>query len=530
MAAFFGSVLVVLGLLAIGAAIHRRFGIFERVYIPASVIAGFVGLAILQAILHGTEAEPSGGAGLDSAGWLSWLEPIVTTLRAWPGFLIAVVFAAMLLQPPSGKRGGKAVRATACEALMVGVIAVGQTAIGLLLTWLVIQPFHPVPNAFGMLIETGFAGGHGTAAAMGQVFATPGIDFPSGLDLGWLMATAGLVYGTVSGIFWINVVLRFRRSFPVPPCADQSRSVAVKDVKDTVGSESGPARPDSTARMSEGEGESGKAIGVGEGFRGSAADRPWWRAYATQGCWIALAFAIGWLVQGLVAGAAERLDARAVPNRVESVELESGVDVSDRAEPSPLGKKLSYSSLVGGFPLFIYTLLGGLLIARVLVRLGLVRWLDGPAGGRISGMAMDGLVVAAITTLNLDAVATFLVPVTILFLGGAIWSAVCLLVLAPRMLPAGHWFELALINYGMSTGTTATGFVLLRLVDPELRTDAAKHYALAAPISAPLVGGGLVTLGLPLLVLGRVPIAVSASAVTAVVVMILIGLRLNRGG
>jgi ESS family glutamate:Na+ symporter len=139
------------------------------------------------------------------------------------------------------------------------------------------------------------------------------------------------------------------------------------------------------------------------------------------------------------------------------------------------------------------------------------------------------LVVAAIATLNLEAVATFFLPLTILFLGGALWSIACLLVIAPRILPRPHWFELGLINYGMSTGTTATGFVLLRLIDPELQTDAAKEYALAAPLSAPLVGGGIVTIGLPLLVLERIPIGLSTLLVTIVVIVLyLIARRLRR--
>ena len=52
------------------------------------------------------------------------------------------------------------------------------------------------------------AGGHGTAAAMGQVYSHPTIDLIGGLDLGVLMATCGLVYGVVSGIVWINIGVR----------------------------------------------------------------------------------------------------------------------------------------------------------------------------------------------------------------------------------------------------------------------------------------------------------------------------------
>jgi ESS family glutamate:Na+ symporter len=62
-----------------------------------------------------------------------------------------------------------------------------------------------------------------------------------------------------------------------------------------------------------------------------------------------------------------------------------------------------------------------------------------------------------------------------------------------------------------------------------LQTDAAKEYALAAPLSAPLVGGGLVTIGLPLLVLERIPIGLSTLLVTIVVIVLyLIARRLRR--
>ena len=41
----------------------------------------------------------------------------------------------------------------------------------------------------------------------------------------------------------------------------------------------------------------------------------------------------------------------------------------------------------------------------------------------------------------------------------------CLLVIGRRLLPQRYWFELGILNYGMSTGTTATGLMLLRIID-----------------------------------------------------------------
>ena len=132
---------------------------------------------------------------------------VSNVLGSWPGWLIAVVFAGMLLErKPATAR--QSARRVGQEGLMVWIIVLGQTAIGLLAVWLIVQPFYDVPNSMGMLIETGFAGGHGTAAAMGEVFAHPSVQLESGKDLGMLMATCGLVYGIVSGIFWINIGVR----------------------------------------------------------------------------------------------------------------------------------------------------------------------------------------------------------------------------------------------------------------------------------------------------------------------------------
>ena len=491
---------LVSALLLAGQLLRRRFSVFDRIYVPASVIAGTLGLVVVQ---------------LASRHWLpgpieAFVAQAAGSLRNWPATMIAIVFAAMLLQR-STRALRLGLRPTLCEGVMVWIIAVGQTAIGLTLTWLVIQPFYDVPNAFGMLVETGMAGGHGTAAAMGQVFMTPEIAFPVGLDLGLLMATAGLVYGTISGIVWINVAVRAGLATPRGEREADGIAVAASSRAQRLKPEGEYEYEGEPEHEHEQEGVETRELGHNRLVLGRL---------VRQFVWILAAYLVGLGLQAGVGGVAARLDAGGAKPQT--------VTIDDHAEQAaPVLEKLRWVSLVGSFPLFIYTLFGGLLIGQALVFAGRGQWLDGQASGRISGVAMDLLVVAAISTLNLDAVVAYLWPIVILFTGGAIWSAVCLFVFSPRLLPRSHWFELGLINYGMSTGTTATGFVLLRLVDPQLQTDAAKHYALAAPLSAPFVGGGVITIGLPLLVLERVPIGLSAIVLSvAVVLLILLGLRL----
>lgn len=479
------ALIVLAVLLLIGVILRQCFSLFRWLFIPASVLAGFVGLAVLQFSAH-VDLSGVGDLGwVDPTAFKTWASSIASIWSGWPGWLIAVVFAGMLLErkPSTARESAKRVGQ---EGLMVWIIVLGQTAIGLLAVWWLVQPFYDVPNSMGMLIETGFAGGHGTAAAMGEVFAHPTVQLESGKDLGMLMATCGLVYGVVTGIFWINIGVR--RGW-----------VASRDPRSSDFRQESPHGLRSNSGLS--------PIGF------SRIGRETIDPLLFQVALLAIAFGIGIAMQSVVMGLAGHVDTMFEPQELDAANVQ-------------LSKRLAVSSIVD-FPLFIYTLFGGLIVHKTLAFFGQAERVDGETIHRLTSMAMDILVVAAIATLNIQAVVALIVPFLILFLCGAIWTAVCLLVISRWILPKEHWFQLGLINYGMSTGTTATGFVLLRMVDPDLDSGAAEDYALAAPISAPFIGGGMLTIGLPLLLLEQIPLAISASVITGVVIiMIVIGRRL----
>lgn len=489
------AMLFVAVLLLAGVVLRVRFAIFRWLYIPASVIAGLLGLVIVQTAAMLAGAEPA-SAPVTS----QWAE----TLRSWPGWLIAVVFAGMLMQrrPPSL---GVSLRRVGRQGLMVWIIVVGETAVGLLATWLLIRPWYDVPHSLGMLIETGFAGGHATAAAMGQVFAHPSINLPTGLDLGMLMATCGLIYGIVSGLLWVNLGVRagwipLRHSSEEPAATASDRQL----------DEPSDRRQSDSA---DGQAPAGRPIGH------AVLDPDTIDPLLLQAIWLALAFAIGLALQWLVGTLATGFDEAFL-----APQAEPGGEAGAELSPRP-----TLGTIVGSFPLFIYTLFGGLLVRLMLRLAGREEAIDRGTLDRLTSTAMDLLVVAAIASLNITAVVPLLVPLSILFLCGAAWTAVCLLVIARWVLPEQHWFQLGLINYGMSTGTTATGFVLLRMVDPHLESGAAEDYALAVPLSAPFIGGGMITFALPLLVLEQVPIWIPAVALMAFVGGLVILGRIWKG-
>ncbi|QDT08619.1 sodium/glutamate symporter [Planctomycetes bacterium K23_9] len=457
--------------LLIGVLLRTCVPLLRWLFIPASVVAGFVGLAVIQ----------TGKSTAPSSGWPAAASSVSDSLSQWPGWLIAVVFAGMLLN--QGRSIAKEnLSRVGRQGLMVWIIVLGETAIGLVATWLFVQPFYDVPNSFGMLIETGFAGGHGTAAAMGEVFLHPSIGLESGKDLGMLMATCGLVGGLLSGIVAINIGARLGWIHKTDEPFDRAAESQKLEL------------PIGIARI----------------------ERETIDPLLFQVIWLALAFGVGLLLQDGVTRLAEFVD----------TEMGWGGTAKSNADAAQgqLAKRLSASS-VAIFPLFIYTLFGGWIIQRILRLLGQSHRIDGETLNRLTSTAMDVLVVAAIASLNLEAVAALLVPFLILMVGGLIWATVCLLMFARWILPREHWFQLGLINYGMSTGTTATGFVLLRMVDPELKSGAAEDYALAAPLSAPFIGGGMITIALPLLVLQRVWIGAAALVLVAVVVALILAGR-----
>jgi ESS family glutamate:Na+ symporter len=82
---------------------------------------------------------------------------------------------------------------------------------------------------------------------------------------------------------------------------------------------------------------------------------------------------------------------------------------------------------------------------------------------------------------------------------GIAWNIFAFLYLAPRVIPS-YWFERGLGDLGQSMGVTATGILLLRMVDPDNRSGAFESFAYKQLFFEPIVGGGLFTAAAPSLI------------------------------
>lgn len=150
-------------------------------------------------------------------------------------------------------------------------------------------------------------------------------------------------------------------------------------------------------------------------------------------------------------------------------------------------------------PVFPLAMIGGFLLQLVADRTGAAQWLDRATFQRISGLALDLLVTAAVASMRLDLFVQNVVPFAVLMVAGIVWCVGSFMWMAPRML-GRDWFEEGLTAYGTLTGVAAVGLMLLRVADPHQKTGAARAFAARSLVVSPLLGGGLVTAAMPLLV------------------------------
>lgn len=127
----------------------------------------------------------------------------------------------------------------------------------------------------------------------------------------------------------------------------------------------------------------------------------------------------------------------------------------------------------------------------ILDRRGLSWLLDVPTKNRLAGTLVDFLVVAAIVSLPLRAVIRHILPILFMLALGTV-MALAMFHLGKKIF-TDYWVERCIMTFGQCTGVTATGLLLLRIVDPDFKTPAVSAWGLAYAISFPLA---LIFLGL----------------------------------
>lgn len=412
-------------LLATGMAIRSFFPIFQRLFIPASVIGGFIGLIVINALGH-----------ILSPDWF-------IAFGKLPGFLINIVFAGLFLGMPSTSLK-KIWHLTAPQFCFGQIIAWGQYVVGLGVVFFLLAPFFNVPDVFGNLLEIGFEGGHGTVGGLAETFSELG--WPAGADLGYTVATCGLVLGIVIGMILVNIAVRRGDIANIRTFDDKNRM-------ERIGIYPCGKQPPAGHQTVHSDSVDSLALHI---------------------ALVGIAMLIGYGIK-------------------------EALVMTDYLTPSSFRDMKIMQSL----PLFPLCMIGGVLLQTALRKTKLDKLADHGQMQRVTGAALDFLVVAAIASIRVEFVMAYWAPLCILVFFGMVWNVFAVLFIGPRIFDQA-WFERSIAELGQATGVTATGLMLLRTVDPENRTVAAEAFGYKQLLHEPVMGGGFWTsLAVPLVMLGQ---------------------------
>lgn len=434
--------------LIVGKGFRLLIPVLRRYFIPASVIGGLF-LLLIGPEVWGKLVPSMSGGPLGEEVYGAW--------RPLPGFLINVVFAALFL----GKKLpsiGEIWRRAGPQVAFGQSIAWGQYVVGIGITLLILVPLFDVPPMFGALLEIGFEGGHGTAAGLGATFEQVG--WAEGQDLALGVATVGVVMGVLLGMILINwgiarghtrvITSQGRVRQQVEELAAGDEALEDRETQEEAHS----TVPFETIEpLAFHVAYIGAAIGVGYAL---------WRGLV-------------WL---------------------ESLTL----------------MRLGAPALIEHIPLFPLAMIGGIIVQFSRDRFAPSLILDRQLIGRIQGVALDFLIISAMATLMLSALADNWQPLLILLGVGLTFNVFMFLVVARHMVP-DYWFERCIGDFGQSIGMTATGLLLMRVVDPDYETPAFEAFGYKQLLFEPVVGGGIFTaLSVPLIFnLGAVPVLILCS-------------------
>lgn len=416
-------------LLLVGTLLRAKIPFIQNLFLPASLIAGIMGLVL-----------GPGGLGI---------LPFSNQIGTYPSVLIAVIFGAL---PIAAKKiPFKTISNRVGSMWSFSQIAmISLWGVGVLFTVIFLHPVIPgLPDGFGLLLAAGFVGGHGTAAAIGEAFNGQG--WEEATSLAMTSATIGVVSAILIGLYFVKAHSK------------KGNTSFISDFKDLPNELR-------TGLIPEEKREATKM----DTFSSISIDP----------------LMVHLSIVGIVAAAGYVL-----------------ADLLGSAFPQFAPPAFSLAFLVG------------ILLQQVLHRTKMDHYLSRAVITRISGGATDLLVAFGIASISLPVVVDYIVPLSLLLIFGLVFNYMIFRFLSQCFFTE-HWFERGLFTFGWATGTVAMGIALLRIVDPDLKSNTLDDFGLAYIPIAP-VEIAIVTFSPFLLMNQYAWVYVGATLGAAVIILIL---------
>lgn len=384
---------IISALLMLGKLFRAKVKFIQKLFLPPSLIAGFVALILGPEVLR-------------------WL-PLSENCGTYSGLLIAMVFGCIPFSSTKtavkGSEGVWRMWAYSNAGMLF------QWGLGGALGLLLISRIWSVDKAFGIAMPAGFCGGHGTAAAMGDVFAQYG--FEDMISIAMTFATVGVVTAVIVGLFMIKWGTNHGKTQFLNKYSELPEELRTGILH--------PNKEESFGKVS---------------FSSISLD--------------SLTFNFGIIVLITLIG--------------------YGISIL----VSHLCPKIV-------FPVFICAFVVSIVIKKMFDTKGLSKYISSKMIGHLSCSFTDYLIAFGIASIKIEVIWQLIVPIIITIFIGLILTYLFVIEVGKRI-AGDYWFEKAIFTWGWFTGTMSLSIVLLRIVDPDMKSGCFDDYAYAYVYVAPL--------------------------------------------
>lgn len=382
-------------LIVVAHLLRNRIKILQNTYVPSSIIAGLICLFCGKQFL---DIIPF---SLNGAG--------AQNIESYPSFLVVLLFSTIFLGKKKKAVSIKKVLEHAGDTFFFNLASIaGQYGFSLLFGLLLLEPFFPsLPHGFAIFLPAGFAGGHGTAAAISSVLQAHG--FEGALSIGYSSATVGILIGVLGGMIVINLGTRLGFSRIVQSVQEMPNSMKSGFVPE----------------------EEQQSMGQ-ETVHPIALDPLTWHI-------------------AIVIGTATIAYATA-----KGINAFFGISV----------------------PVFCVALLVGAVLQKIFNLTMFGRYVDRHVIHRVGSLVTDYLIGFGIASISIEIVVNFALPLVILFAFGTLFTLTFLWVIGPKIC-RNFWFERTMAVFGWNFGTVATSIMLLKVIDPDMRSPVIEDFSVS---------------------------------------------------
>ncbi len=377
-------------LLVIAQFMRAKIKFLQSFYIPASVLAGIMGLLLGPQVL----------------GVIPWSGKI----GSYAYLLICIVFGGLYLgkkEKTSVKKVFKSVGDTFCMNMATEFICFGSA---LLIGGLIIRFCFPdVFEQFALLLPAGYCGGHGYASTIGTALNTL-LGRDDCVQIGQTFATLGLLTGLFGGIACINFAARRGATRFIKKAGELPEDCRTGIV---------PA---------------GKRNSMGEETINPMSMDP----LAWHICLILIATLGGYLFYNWYKQYLPKIE----------------------------------------IPVMCLTMIAGVLLQKLLNHTPFRDSVDKKVVGRVGSMLTDYLVGFGVASISLTVVQSYIGPLLVMCVLGTVWPLLMVFVVGKKLF-RNFWFERSIFIFGWCTGVVAIGVTLLRICDPNMKSETLDNYGTA---------------------------------------------------